>query len=134
VDVRRVLDATATHLARATRSIDILRDRCAAAIDARVADRGSPIRSDSPVHREWRRAVDQSYPQLENLRVDRERLRIRLRTPQLLAMFQRVESAARVAREPCVSARLGRKAAARTEWRLQALRNLTSAYYLEVVR
>jgi len=79
VDLRNVLDDTARHLARATRSVQVLKDRCDTAVKERVAPAMGPRRTASPVFKRWQGDVDKAYGAFLDIRADRERLRIRLR-------------------------------------------------------
>jgi hypothetical protein len=133
-DLRRVLDATATHLALATRSMDTLHDRCYTAVHEGVAVPGRIRQTSSAAYRRWQHDLLQSYLRRDEVRVDRERLRIRLRQPQLLKLYSRVEDDLSSAQAPCASAYLAPNAYSRLETHLTVARRDTTAYFSEVVR
>ncbi len=132
-DLRLVLDGTARHLARATRAVDVLRDRCDTAVKENVAPSGGPAATGSPVYTAWQQAVDRSYDDIFALRVDRERLRIRLERLELFRLFAALERRFKIAREPCVRGRLKANASVVTDDELKRVRRLTTSYFKAVV-
>lgn len=131
-DLREVLDDTAEHLARATRSVDVLRDRCTTAVREGVAPEVGVIQSASATWQDWQRAVDNSYREVFELRVDRERLRVRVSELELFKRFDELELLLRESRNPCVQRRLVPEAAGAVDDRLKEVRRCTTRYYKEV--
>jgi hypothetical protein len=133
-DLRSVLDDTARHIARATRDLDVLHDRCFTAVQEHVADIGGTLRQTDPVYQRWQAQLVPVYRDSLELRVDRERLRIRLRAPKLLGLYASLEDMITKAREPCAKGELALQAPGRTQIRLSIVRNRTTRYFDEVVR
>lgn len=133
-DLRVVLDDTARHIARATRNLDVLRDRCFTAIREGVAVRGRPAKPSSLAYKRWQTDLLKTYRDSLDLRVDRERLRIRLRNPRILALYVGVEDILGKARQPCARARLRADAPAVNQRRLDLARRRTTRYFAEVVK
>lgn len=132
LDVRRVLDDTAVHLATAQRALDVLRDRCLTAVEEEVAEPGQPLDSAADAYKAWRRDAAKSRPALEALRLDRERLRIRLVSLAIPQLFQRLEASMLSTRTPCVAGRLKRNAPRVMSKRLANVRRLTTQYFAAV--
>ena len=131
-DLRTVLDNTARHIALATRHADILGDRCYTAVHERVAVPGQPALTSSLAYQRWRREVRVAYVDSLKLRVDRERLRIRLRNDKILPLYVALEDALRKAREPCVAGRLKSNAPTLNSYRVNLARARTTRYFTVV--
>jgi hypothetical protein len=131
-DLREVLDDTAEHLARATRSVQLLSDRCESAIGEGVAPAGGVARIGSGTYQDWRRAVDNSYREIFELRVDRERLRVRVSELKLFEQFDEIERLLGDSRDPCVQSLIVEEANEVVDDRLKEVRRRTTEYFKEV--
>jgi hypothetical protein len=132
-DLRLVLDDTARHVALGTRAVEIVRDRCFEAFDDGTPQVGGARMPSTVASERLHKAIADSRLPLLDVRVDRERLGIRLRNPELLGRYERLDRALADATSACRGETLPADTKGTTKGRLDQVDNLTKSYYNVVV-